>query len=129
MHHEIRLLLTSILLIIVQFCLFTGSVSADSRFDQITHTVNGNVEAWKIVKPDVTAPTKRYPIYLKKGDTVEVKAGGCVNVGPDLNSGKDECLWRNYVYPKADHGYHWIDRKSTRLNSSHRLTSRMPSSA
>jgi hypothetical protein len=81
---------------------------AQPSFDNITHTVKGNVEAWKISKPDVTVPTKRYPIYFKKGDTVEVKAGGCVNVGPDLNSGKNECLWRNYVYPKANYGYHWM---------------------
>lgn len=84
---------------------------AQPSFDHITHTVKGNVETWKISKPDVTVPTKRYSIYFKKGDTVEVKAGGCVNVGPDLNSGKNECLWRNYVYPKADHGYHWMEAK------------------
>ena len=81
---------------------------AQLSFDNITHTVKGNVETWKISKPDVTVPTKRYPIYFKKGDTVEVKAGGCVNVGPALNSVKTECLWRNYVYPKADYGYHWM---------------------
>lgn len=81
---------------------------AEPSLDHITHTVKGNVETLKISKPDVTVPTKRYPIYFKKGDTVEVKAGGCVNVGPDLNSGKNECLWRNYVYPKANYGYHWM---------------------
>ena len=34
-------------------------------------------------------------------------------------------------WPKADNGasLYWEDRKSTRLNSSHRNTSRMPSSA
>jgi aspartyl-tRNA(Asn)/glutamyl-tRNA(Gln) amidotransferase subunit B len=34
---------------------------------------------------------------------------------------------KNYFYPDLPQGYQ--DRKSTRLNSSHRLTSRMPSSA
>lgn len=108
MRHEKYSFFPSASLILVLMLFMAGPGWADSRFDQITHTVNGNVETWKISKPDVTVPTKRYPIYFKKGDTVEVKAGGCVNVGPDLNSGKDECLWRNYVYPKADYGYHWM---------------------
>ena len=31
--------------------------------------------------------------------------------------------------PEAGYGFRWIDRKSTRLNSSHMSESRMPSSA
>ncbi len=108
MHHEKYSFFLSASLILVLMLFMAKPGWTDSRFDQITHTVSGNVETWKISKPDVTVPTKRYPIYFKKGDTVEVKAGGCVNVGPDLNSGKGECLWRNYVYPKADYGYHWM---------------------
>ena len=109
MDHKARFFYSVCLIVAGLMVAMAGPAWADSRFDQITHTVNGNVETWKISKPDVTAPTKRYPIYLKKGDTVEVKAGGCVNVGPALNSVKSECLWRNYVYPKADYGYHWME--------------------
>ena len=54
--------------------------------------------------------------------------------GPDvalvqtwLNGVRDECTW--YDALKADGKFGVGDRKSTRLNSSHREKSRMPSSA
>jgi hypothetical protein len=86
-----------------------GTVRAQAAFDLITHSVQGNVETWKISKPDVTVPSKIYPIYFKKGDTVEVKAGGCVNIGPGGESQKSKHLWRNYVYPKWDVGTDWLN--------------------
>lgn len=83
-----------------------GSGWAQNTFDRITHTVTGNVETWKITEPDVTVPSKSYPaIRFKKGDQVEVLAGGCVNIGPGGETGKSKMTWRNYRYPKLDYGY------------------------
>ena len=43
----------------------------------------------------------------------------------------DEPDWAKVSFPKIDYqdSYYYADRKSTRLNSSHVVTSRMPSSA
>ena len=42
-------------------------------------------------------------------------------------TGKDDCIQKTFAAILA--GGHILDRKSTRLNSSHRSQSRMPSSA
>ena len=58
--------------------------------------------------------------------TVQIDLSG-YDSGSDVNSSFQ--AYRGDPSAMANHLNEWLDRKSTRLNSSHRLESRMPSSA
>jgi hypothetical protein len=110
MIHHVRYCFVRFFYVAVVFVLSAaGTAWSQTPFDHITHTVSGNTETWRITEPDVTVPVKAYPsIRFRKGDMVEVKAGGCVNIGPGGEMGKSTLTWRNYVYPILDVGNPWI---------------------
>ena len=80
-----------------------------------------------------TGPAARGPRILLYSDDRTVRAHVRTAVGPRLRAHAPEIAWAEVATPAAlvaaaDRGG-WEDRKSTRLNSSHTMTSRMPSSA
>jgi hypothetical protein len=61
--------------------------------------------------------------------TVEAVEGVDLDVAGAGTAGMDLAMTADARSDAASHIFYGVDRKSTRLNSSHRLTSRMPSSA
>ena len=56
--------------------LFASPPDSDGR---VTHTVNGNVETWRIDEPNVKKKIIEFQqIRFQPGDKVRVSGGGCV---------------------------------------------------
>ncbi len=63
-------------------------------FDRISRRQVGNRFIYRIERPDVRHVQTDYPhVWYKPGDTIEVRAGGCVQTG---GTGK---TWKRYVKP------------------------------
>lgn len=83
----------------------SGSLTsyAQASDGKVTHTVNGNVETWRIDEPNVKKSIIEFQqIRFQPGDQVRVTGGGCVQTG---GSGK---TWKRYVdpLPESDQLYH-----------------------
>ena len=68
-----------------------------------------------------------HSVWIRQGLPPWPATGDWIGVGPDLASPITETI--DTTFPKGAALADWLDRKSTRLNSSHRRLSRMPSSA
>ncbi len=80
--------------------------SSPSVFDNLSCFMSAqNTEIWSISKPDVTKQDIGYPgIKFRKGDLIQISAGGCVQTG---GTG---LTWKRYVEPMKG-GLQEIDDK------------------
>ena len=89
-----------------------SSVDRDSLVNGMSFTVDSSMSSVKIVADNGTSKLKTIGVPIYASTLTNTKFENAVN----------GCLWRHLT--RVD-----LDRKSTRLNSSHSAKSRMPSSA
>lgn len=81
-------------------------VRAQAPDEQITHNVSGNVETWRIDKPNVKQHITAYrQIVFRPGDKITVHADGCVQTGGHGDT------WKRYVNPGGNNSgtyYHGL---------------------
>jgi hypothetical protein len=100
---ESRLLVASVLASCLALAIAVV-LRADQAAGSITHTVNGNVEIWRITEPNVKHKILEFQqIRFQPGDKVRVTGGGCVNRGGWWGK-----TWKRYVdpLPASDQMYH-----------------------
>jgi hypothetical protein len=82
---------TNLFLAVLGVGLSVGCAGTPAHAESIIRNYNGYRQWTRIQNPDVTVSGKKYPIYVYNGDTVYVRAGGCVQTG---GRGK---TWKRYV--------------------------------